>query len=118
MRYLGTCPYGVASLDGLEADRNAIRDELGWQEVEEQLKGQDVDVNRRLMLDAAKKETGAKVTDLVRQAYCIVVSVSAKNEVQAFKVVVGSDPLFTAIKADSHPGNGGQRGSATSWRSL
>jgi hypothetical protein len=98
--YRNAVVLAVPSVDGLEAARNAIRDALGWQEVEEQLKGQEVDMNRRLMLDAAKKEATAKVTDLVRQAYCIVVCVSAKNEVQAFKVVVGRDPLFTAIKAD------------------
>jgi hypothetical protein len=98
--YRNAVVLAVPSLDGLEATRSAIRDALGWQEVDEQLKGQEVDINRRLMLDAARKDAATKVTELIRQAYCIVVTVSAKNEVQAFKVVVGSDPLFAAIKAD------------------
>src|SRR5258706_1304111 len=38
---------------------------------------------------------------MVRQANCIVVTVSDKNEVQAFKVVQSDDsPLFNIIKAD------------------
>ena len=34
-------------------------------------------------------------------AYCIVVAVSDKNEVQAFKVVVRDELLFNVIKRDS-----------------
>ncbi len=91
----------VPSVDGLEATRNAIRDLLGWQDVEEQLKGQDIDSNRRLMLDIEKKKATGKITELVRQAYCIVVAVSDKNEVQAFKVIVVDEPLFAIIKKDT-----------------
>lgn len=90
----------VPSLDGLEAARSAVRDMLGWQDVEVQLKGQDMDSNRQALLAEEQKKAIAKVADLVRQAYAIVVTVSAKNEVLAFKVVVGSEPLFSAIKAD------------------
>jgi hypothetical protein len=36
----------------------------------------------------------------VQQAYCIVVTVSEKNEIQAFKLTVGGDSLFTLVKAD------------------
>jgi hypothetical protein len=44
---------------------------------------------------AVKKMPGALV-----QAYCIVVTVSETNEVQAFKIQVGDAPLFQTIKAD------------------
>ena len=44
------------SVDGLEAARNAIREYIGWQEVEEQLKGQDLDLNRKHLLDMAKAD--------------------------------------------------------------
>jgi hypothetical protein len=91
----------VPSVDGMEATRNAIRDHLGWLGVEEQLKGQDIDINRRLMLDVEKKKAASRITDLVRQAYCIVVTISDKNEAQAFKVVVGDEPLFTIVKNDT-----------------
>ncbi len=88
------------SVDGLEAARNSIREYLGWLEVEEQLKGQDLDPNRKHLLDMAKADAARRITELVRQAYCIVVTVSEKNEVQAFKVVVTNDPLFNIIKND------------------
>ncbi len=89
------------SVDGLEAARNAIREYLGWLEVEEQLKGQDLDPNRKHLLDMAKADTTRRITELVRQAYCLVVTVSEKNEVQAFKVVVTNEPLFSIIKNES-----------------
>jgi hypothetical protein len=99
--YRNAVVLAVPSVDGLEATRNAIRDLLGWQDVEEQLKGQDIESNRRLMLDIEKKKATGKITDLVRQAYCIVVAVSDKNEVQAFKVIVVDEPLFAIIKKDT-----------------
>ncbi len=98
--YRNAVVLAVPSVDGLEATRNAIRDYLGWLEVEEQLKGQDIDVNRKQLLDIEKNKASRRITDLVRQAYCIVVTVSDKNEVHAFKVVVGDDPLFNTIKLD------------------
>ncbi len=36
----------------------------------------------------------------VEQAYCIVVTVAADNQIQAFKINVGSEPLFNLIKAE------------------
>ena len=73
---------------------------LGWLEVEEQLKGQDLDLNRKHLLDTAKADAARRITELVRQAYCIVVTISEKNEVQAFKITVTDDPHFSTIKAD------------------
>ncbi len=90
----------VPSVDGLEATRNTIREYLGWLEVEEQLKGQELDLNRKHLLEMAKADTAKMITELVRQAYCLVVTVSEKNEVQAFKVVVTTEPLFNIIKHD------------------
>jgi hypothetical protein len=98
--YRNTVVLVAPSVDGLEAARNVIREYLGWLEVEEQLKGQDLDLNRKHLLDMAKADTARRITELVRQAYCIVVTVSDRNEVQAFKVVVTNDPLFNIIKSD------------------
>ncbi len=89
------------SVDGLEAARNAIRDHEGWFDVEKHLEGQDIDGNRKVMLESEKKKAAALISEMVRQAYCIVVTVSEKNEAQAFKVVVGDEPLFNIIKRDS-----------------
>jgi hypothetical protein len=36
----------------------------------------------------------------IQQAYSIVVTISDKNEVQAFKITVNGGPLFTKIKED------------------
>jgi hypothetical protein len=44
----------LPSIDDLEAARNAIRDYSGWLNVEDQLKGQEVDTNRKQLLDVAK----------------------------------------------------------------
>jgi uncharacterized protein len=88
------------SVDGLEAARNAIRDHEGWFDVEKHLEGQDIDSNRKVMLDSEKKKAAALISDMVRQAYCLVVTVSEKNEAQTFKVVVGDEPLFNIIKRD------------------
>jgi len=67
--YRNAVVLAVPSVDGLEATRNAIRDYLGWLEVEEQLKGQDIDVNRKQLLDIEKNKTSRRITDLVRPAY-------------------------------------------------
>lgn len=91
----------VPSLDGLEAARVAIRDYRGWLEVESQLKEQELDAERQQLLKMEKDRAAKRIVELVRQAYCIVVTVSEKNTVQAFKVVVGNEPLFSVIKADS-----------------
>ena len=47
-------------------------------------------------LEAARK----RIAEAVQQAYCLVVTVSEKDEAQAFKVTVGSEPLFMTIKDD------------------
>jgi hypothetical protein len=47
-------------------------------------------------LDKAK----GRIPDALRQAYCTVVTVSDKNEVQAFKINVTDEPHFTIIKND------------------
>jgi len=88
------------SYDGLEAARRAIRDALGWEEVRSQLKSQDMDAIRSEMLRVSQDAALKKIPETIRQAYSIVVTVSAKNEAEAFKVTVGSEPLFNAIKAD------------------
>jgi hypothetical protein len=98
--YRNAVVLAVPSVDGMEAARDVIRKHLGWIDVADQLKGQEIDSNRQRTLDLWKNEASRRVADLVRQAYCIVVAVSAKNEVQAFKIVAKDEPLFNIIKAD------------------
>jgi hypothetical protein len=99
--YRNAVILAVPSVEGLEAVRNAIRDNQGWLQVESQLKGQDIDNNRKQLLELAKKDTQARAAELVKQAYTIVVTISDKNDIQAFKVVLrDSTTLFNVIKAD------------------
>ena len=90
----------VPSKDGLEVMRSRVREHLGWLEVRHQLKDQTIDPVREQMLaneiDAARR----RIPDAGRQAWSIVVAVNDRNDVQAFKVAVGDEPLFTTIKAD------------------
>lgn len=99
--YRNAVVLAAPSRDGLEAVRNAVRQYLGWEEVRSLLKDQQVDPIREKALtghlDAARK----RMPDVIRQAYCIAVMVSEKNEVECFRVTVGDEPLFSAIKA--HP---------------
>ena len=95
----------VPSHDGLDAAREAVLDYLGWVEVQAELSKQNLAEADPLRwstllgyVDAARKRLPA----VIRQAYCIVVTVGEKGDVQAFKIVVDeSKPLFALIKADS-----------------
>ena len=90
----------VPSKDGLDAARARIREHLGWLEVREQLKGQVIDPVREQMLANETESARKRIPDVVGQAYSIVVTINESNEVQAFRITVGADPLFTLIKAD------------------
>lgn len=98
--YRNAILLAVPSLDGLEAARARILELLGWEEVRSQLKGQALDPIREQTLAYSIETDRKKIPDAIRQAYCLVVTVSEKNEAQAFRVQVGSEPLFTAIKKD------------------
>lgn len=99
--YRNAIVLAVPSQDGLDAAKGVVLDYLGWEEVRTQLKSQPLDPIRQQMLagyvDGAKK----KIPEALRQAYCVVVAVSTKNEVEALKVTVTGDPLFGVVKADA-----------------
>jgi len=96
------CP----SKDGMEIARRRIREHLAWLDVQDKLgkkeAGKEVKIDpvraTALMMnvDQAKK----RVPEAILQAYCIVVTVSEKNEVQAFKLTLKDDSLFITIKED------------------
>lgn len=88
------------SRDGLDLARQRIREYLGWEEVRAQLKGQEIDPIREGTLNANIETSRKRVPDSIAQAYCIIVTLSEKNEVQAFKVTPGDEPLFQRIKGD------------------
>ena len=90
----------VPSRDGLEAARLRVREHLGWLEVGAQLKDQPIDPIREQMLVSETRAAGERISEGIRQAYSIVVTVNEVNEIHAFKIAVTGDPLFTTIKAD------------------
>jgi hypothetical protein len=94
----------VPSRDGIEAARSRIKEYLGWEEVQsqlkDQLKGQEIDPIRAATLSANITGSRSKIGEQIQQAYCTVVTVSDKNEVQAFKINVNGGPLFAKIKED------------------
>ena len=93
------------SRDGLEVASARVRDYLAWEEVRTDLKDQEkegnVDVARLQTLTISIDKARGRIPDAVKQAYCTVVTVSDKNEVQAFKINVVDDPHFTIIKNDT-----------------
>ncbi len=114
--------------EGLEYARNQIKDYLGWEEVRNTLKvtgtktkpgskgkgkhkvaeaaaspapesmGLDA-VREKILLDNLTTAQ-ARIPDAARQAYCIVVTVSDKNELDTFKISLAEGPLFSQIKKD------------------
>lgn len=92
------------SKDGLEVAATRVRDYLAWEQVRTDLKEQEkdgsVDVARMQTLTINLDTAKGRVPDAVKQAYCIVVTVSDKDEAQAFKINVIDEPHFNIIKND------------------
>ncbi len=90
----------VPSRDALEVARDRVKDHMAWLDVQAQLKDQQVDITRRTLVKMNEEDARKRVPEALQQAYCIVVTVSEKNDVIAFRVTVGTDPLFGTVKAD------------------
>ena len=92
------------SKDGLELAMARVRDYLAWEMVRDDVKKQQKDGN----VDPARAQTlqinidkaKGRIPDALKQAYSIVVTVSEKDEAQAFKITITEDPHFNTIKAD------------------
>ncbi len=90
----------VPSRDGLEAARAAVRALLGWEEVQAQLRGHEVDTVQAERLRRRLQEARGRVPEAVRHAYAVVVTVNERNAVHAFRLAASGRPLFTEIKND------------------
>lgn len=92
------------SRDGLEVASASVRDYLAWEmvgvDLKEQQKDGNVDVARMQTLAINLDKSKGRIPETIRQAYCTVVTVSEKNEAQAFKINVTDEPHFTIIKND------------------
>ncbi len=95
--------------DGLEVAQARVRDYLAWEKVmddlipkteEEKKQKGPVDVARLQTLKINIDKAKAKMPEAIRQAYCIVVTVSDKDDVQAFKISVADEAHFETIKKD------------------
>ena len=88
------------SRDGLDLARDRVREYLGWVEVRELLKGQQVDPVREQMLASETEAARRRIPEAIVHAYSVVVTVNESNDVHAFRVAISDEPLFLTIKAD------------------
>jgi hypothetical protein len=102
--YRNAVILAVPSKDGLEMVRSRIADLLAWEQVETELKDQaktgSVDAQRMQRLTVELEKAKKLVPDAIRQAWCMIVTVSEANDVQAFKLNITDDPLFSTLKSD------------------
>jgi hypothetical protein len=98
--YRNAVVLAAPSRDGLDVVRNAIKEYFGWEEVTAQLKDQELDPTRTELLSMNREAARKRIPEAIQQAYCIVLAVSDKNEIQAFKLSVDNRPLFQIIKED------------------
>lgn len=98
--YRNAVVLAVPSKDVLEIARNRIVEYLGWEEVRIQLKEQELDPVREQTLTISIEGARKQIPEAIRQAYSIAVAVNEKNEIQAYKIQLTGDPLFTCIKND------------------
>ena len=99
----------TASRDGLEVAQARVREYLAWEKVKDDLTPKTEEQKKqKVSVDVARMQTLAinidkargRVPDAIRHAYCIVVTVSDKDDVQAFKITVTDESHFEAIKND------------------
>jgi hypothetical protein len=94
----------VPSKDGLELATARVRDFLAWEVVREDIKKQqkdgNVDPSRVQTLQINIDKARGRISEAIKQAYCVVATVSEKDEVHAFKITVTGDPQFNIIKGD------------------
>ncbi|HOI74473.1 MAG TPA: DUF499 domain-containing protein [Syntrophales bacterium] len=93
------------SKDGVELAMSRVKDLMAWDAVQEHVRKQQQDGNvdparaqtLQIQIDRAK----GRIPDAIKQAYCIVVTVSEKNDNHAFKITITDDPNFITVKNDS-----------------
>ncbi|MDE0626645.1 MAG: DUF499 domain-containing protein [Bryobacterales bacterium] len=96
--YRNAVVLAVPSREGVAAMRSKTRSLLGWEDVEAQLSSRQVDPVRRQRLRHHVRKAENELPGVIRQAYGIVVTVSEKNKVHAFKLPGSGQPLFKEIK--------------------
>jgi len=102
--YRNAVILAVPSKDGLDMVRSRIADLLAWEQVALELndkaKSGSVDAQRMQRLTVELEKAKKLVPDAIRQAWCMMVTVSETNDVQAFKLGITDESLFTTLKSD------------------
>lgn len=102
--YRNAVILAVPSKDGLDMVRSRVADLLAWEQVASELndkaKSGNVDAQRMQRLTVELEKAKKYVPDAIRQAWCMMVTVSETNDVQAFKLGITDDSLFTTLKSD------------------
>ncbi len=102
--YRNAVMLAVPSKDGLEVVRSRVADLLAWEQVETELKDQaksgSVDAQRIQRLTVEMEKAKKLLPDAIRQAWCMMVTVSETNDVQAFKLGITDEALFMTLKVD------------------
>ena len=84
--------------------RGRIADLLAWEQVESELREEakkgSVDAQRMQRLTVEMEKAKKIVPDAIRQAWCMMVTVSETNDVQAFKLGITDESLFITLKGD------------------
>lgn len=90
--------------DGLEVASARVRDYLAWEQVRADLREYEkegsVDPVRQQTLSINLDRAKGRIPEAIRQAYCMVVTVSEQDQVQAFKISVSDESHFNIIKSD------------------
>lgn len=91
----------VPSEDGIDMARQRLREYYGWEVVREQVQHLKEEDNFRWgLLMGYRTQAEQRIAPAIRQAYSIVVTVSDKNEIEAFRIKQDDGPLFNTVKAD------------------
>lgn len=102
--YRNAVILALPSKDGLAMVNSRIADLLAWEQVALELndkaKSGSVDAQRMQRLTVELEKAKKLVPDAIRQAWCMIVTVSETNDVHAFKLGITDDALFTTLKGD------------------
>lgn len=92
------------SKSGLDIAMERVADVIAWQKVKDELQQQSaatIDQSRLSTLGTLLNAANGKLSDAIKQAWCMAVTFDEKRTPKAFKLNLGSVTPFVAIKNDS-----------------
>jgi hypothetical protein len=99
--YRNAVVLATPSKEGVDMVKSRIREYLGWEEVRGMLKEQKIDPIREQTLALHIDTSRRAIPEAIQLAWSIVVTLSEKGEVHAFKISPSSEPLFASIKKEA-----------------